>query len=72
MTSTCFYEHIILHISRVFSGAYVTNVKRRCIRILQVQTFAADAPLRTRPQGKPQFKASLVHTVNLESLQNDT
>ncbi len=39
------------NISRVFSGAYVANVKRRCIFILQVQTFAADAPLKTRPTG---------------------
>ena len=40
-------------ISRVFSGASVANVKRRCILILQLQTFAADVPLKTRPQGKP-------------------
>ncbi len=41
----------IPNISRVFSGAYVANVKRRCIPILQVQTFAADAPLKRRPTG---------------------
>ncbi len=28
-------------ISRVFSGAYVANVKRRCIRILQEQIINA-------------------------------
>ena len=60
------------NISRVFSGAYVANVKRSCIRILQVQTFAADVPLKTRPQGKPPFENSLVHSVNFESPRDDT
>ncbi len=52
----------ILHISRVFSGASVANVKRRCIRILQVQTFAADAPLKTRPQVNRRLRNRL-HTL---------
>ncbi len=58
-------------ISRVFSGAYVANVKRRCIRILQEQTFAADAPLNTRPQGKPPFKNFNVRTANFKSFKID-
>jgi len=31
------------------------EIKRRCIRILQVKISEADAPLGMRPQGKPPF-----------------
>ena len=48
-------------ISRVLSGAYAVKNKRSCIDILQMQIFAADAPLQDAPEGLGERETRVRH-----------